>query len=114
VKTLDLRKTQEELLAFDELLTNAKERLAQIHKEIDEIAHENAELQSENARLRQRLAEVEQKQQPTSTTLVQNKEAAKNSLLALYENGFHICTPMYGERLLPDEECLYCLEILER
>jgi regulator of replication initiation timing len=42
------------------------------------------------------------------------KSSAQDSLQALYDDGFHICNSFYGSKKLSNEECLLCLEMLDR
>ncbi|MCI5775255.1 MAG: DNA replication initiation control protein YabA [Aerococcus sp.] len=78
------------------------------------IVMENQDLKTENRYLRERVqeltaaaeAEDRKQQKDTLTPALQN-------LMNIYEDGYHICNISYGQRRENNEQCMFCLEILQ-
>lgn len=77
-----------------------------IKKHLQGVIDENTALRLENSKLRERLAHEEKEDIKTNV--------GKENLENIYEDGFHICTFSYGQRRDNDEDCMFCLELLNR
>ena len=96
---------KEILIEFNELeaqLRNVSLKVNSLQQKMISLIQENDRLNLENKQL-----------------LKLNKEEKKNSsnslkkLDELYAAGFHICREQYGEHREPDEQCIFCLELLD-
>lgn len=97
--------------AFDEVSNNLMENFAQVElmkKKLEEIMEENSQLRLENTKLRERLNDVEQAQ-PAKIA-----KQGRQNLEAIYDDGFHVCNVDYGKRRDINEDCLFCMELLNR
>jgi regulator of replication initiation timing len=83
-----------------------------IKKAMHQRFKEKVNLSLENQKLKERLFELEN--MANNGELEDFKIEVKSSLNALYNDGFHVCNTFYGNRFLNDEECLLCLEMLDR
>lgn len=79
--------------------------LATMKDDVSRVLEENAELKIENEHLRNRLAEMDPKKAP-------ELPHARRTLEKLYEEGFHVCTVMYGAHRENNEECAFCLDVI--
>lgn len=96
--------------AFDGFAQNLMLTLADVEamkKQVQALVEENARLRLENTKLRQYFAEVEKGKTKSS-------KEAKDTLLGIYQDGFHVCKDFYGQRRDNDGDCLWCDEQLER
>ncbi|UQS83929.1 DNA replication initiation control protein YabA [Bombilactobacillus thymidiniphilus] len=94
---------------FEELQQSSQDltrKLIEMKDIISHILEENAEFKIENDHLRQRLAEID-----NDKTTPQLPEA-RRTLEKLYEEGFHVCTVMYGAHRENKEECAFCLDVI--
>ena len=88
--------------AFDGFSQNLMITLAEIEamkKQVQSLLEENTALRLENDKIRTRLAQLEQ---------------GKRYIEGIYHDGFHICNDYYGQRRENDEECMFCMEVLDR
>ncbi|UQS82426.1 DNA replication initiation control protein YabA [Bombilactobacillus folatiphilus] len=79
--------------------------LAEMKDNISQVLEENAELKIENEHLRSRLSEMDNKKEL-------ELPHARKTLEKLYEDGFHVCTVMYGAHRDGHEECAFCLDVI--
>ncbi|MBM7636185.1 DNA replication initiation control protein YabA [Streptococcus saliviloxodontae] len=97
--------------AFDGFSQNLVKHLAAIEtmkKHVQSLIEENTALRLENDKLRKRLTQLEEKEA---------SQTAKHStkyIEGIYQDGFHICNDYYGQRRENDEECMFCMEVLDR
>ncbi|MBY5033995.1 DNA replication initiation control protein YabA [Streptococcus gallolyticus] len=77
-----------------------------IKKHLQAVIDENTALRLENSKLRERLEKDDKENTKTNF--------GKVNLENIYEDGFHICTFSYGQRRDNDEDCMFCLELLNR
>ncbi|CRH90136.1 DNA replication initiation control protein YabA [Streptococcus gallinaceus] len=77
-----------------------------IKKHLQAVIDENTALRLENSKLRERLEKDDKENAKTNF--------GKVNLENIYEDGFHICTFSYGQRRDNDEDCMFCLELLNR
>jgi regulator of replication initiation timing len=85
-----------------------------IKKAMRQRLKEELNLSLENQKLKKRLLELENLINDEKLEASDKKIEVKSGLKALYKDGFHICNTFYGNRFLNDEECLLCLEMLDR
>ena len=97
--------------AFDDVSNNLMENFAQVElmkKKMQEIMEENSQLRLENAKLRERLSDVDEKMPAKSSS------QGRGNLESIYEDGFHVCNNDYGKRRDDNEDCLFCMKLLNR
>jgi len=78
-------------------------------KDIKKLVEKNNALELENKRLRERLDAIE----PIELTKAQefsnqNQPSTLQMLEELYNDGFHVCHPFYGQRREYDAPCAWC------
>lgn len=96
--------------AFDGFSQNLMLTLADVDamkKQVQALVEENTMLRLENAKLRQYLEQAEKGK-------VKSSKEAKDTLLGIYQDGFHVCKDFYGQRRDNDGDCMFCDEQLER
>ena len=99
------------LLALIFTLFNHIENMAIQQKFQDDIKllEENQELHMENEHLRERLErEAEQLSDEERAGLTKSRLNLEN----IYEDGFHVCNVLFGQRRVEDEACAFCLEVI--
>lgn len=97
--------------AFDGFSQNLMVTLAEIEamkKQVQNLVNENTALRLENSKLRVRLGQLEKEE-----TIKPSKQG-KKYIEGIYRDGFHICNDYYGQRRENDEECMFCMEVLDR
>lgn len=95
---------------FELLLQQTKELGKQVkvmQDSISKVLVENAELKIENENLRNKL-EIDEQENKKNDDVSQ----AHLNLEKLYDQGYHVCTPMYGSHRAQNEECAFCLGII--
>ena len=65
------------------------------------------------------LAEIDAMKKQVQSLLEENASAktskqGKRYIESIYHDGFHICNDYYGQRRENDEECMFCMEVLDR
>lgn len=98
--------------SFDQLeveLSTTMNQLLEIKEALRDLVEKNTELELENQHLRQHLEELD-KEQVTPTR--QELSKSRMNLEKLYEEGFHVCNVMYGQRRQDDESCAFCLDVI--
>lgn len=96
---------------FDEFSQHLMVSLAEMEsakKQVQSLLEENTALKLENAKLRIHLAQFGQDK--PSKTLKQGRRYIES----IYYDGFHICNDYYGQRRENGEECMFCIEVLDR
>ena len=97
--------------AFDGFSQNLIINLSEIEamkKQVQGMVEENAALRLENSKLRVRLSLLEQ------DPVIKPSKQGKKYIEGIYREGFHICNDYYGQRRENDEECMFCMEVLDR
>lgn len=91
--------------------THQLDKLKALQDHLAQILEQNSELRIENQHLRTRLQELENS---TTTKEDPSKGLSKSRqhLEKLYEEGFHVCTLMYGSRRENNEPCAFCLDVI--
>lgn len=98
--------------SFDQLeteLSTTMNQLVEIKETLRELVERNTELELENQHLRQHLEELDGKD---ATPSRQELSKSRMNLEKLYEEGFHVCNVMYGQRRQDDEACAFCLSVI--
>lgn len=86
-------------------------KIAALKTQMAAIVENNAELEIENRHLREHLQELQTSADHKSTGAVELSKSKLN-LENLYEEGFHVCSYMYGQRRIDNEPCAFCLDII--
>lgn len=97
--------------ALDELSNNLMITLAEIEamkSQVHALIEENGALWMENDKLRTRLGQLDKGHAASRT------KQGKNYIEGIYHEGFHICNDFYGQRRENGEECVFCMEVLDR
>ncbi len=98
--------------SFDRLeveLSSTLNQLLEIKDDLRQLIERNTELELENQHLRQHLEDLDNTE-PTPTR--QELSKSRMNLEKLYEEGFHVCNVMYGQRRKDDEPCAFCLDVI--
>lgn len=98
----------EQLDSLDKLEKELASTLMQVSKvkaDFEQTLSENAKLRMELDKLRDRLGELDGDKKS-------GKSEPNANLVAIYDDGFHVCTDFYGQ--MRDAECLMCTELLYR
>ncbi|MCD2255449.1 DNA replication initiation control protein YabA [Agrilactobacillus fermenti] len=101
---------------YDQLQALQKAQETQLHQligmqdDLAKVLEENSELKIENTHLRARLQELEGANGKDDDT--QRLSKSRQNLEKLYEQGFHVCTYMYGSRRENNEPCAFCLDVI--
>lgn len=116
-------------------LNELKTQLAEMLSSVDEINDQwtknliaSHNLRMENHYLRERLQTLAEENEQQAQLLNNSDKAkqanqvnasdamvmskARQNLLHIYDDGFHICNVSYGQRRDNDEQCMFCLDIL--
>lgn len=73
-----------------------------------DLESENAYLKEQLQHLTVKLLEIDTENENHGT----RPSRAMQNLANIYEDGFHICNLSYGQRRNPNEQCMFCLDIL--
>lgn len=84
---------------------NLTQKLTAMKADIAQIIEENAKLKIENEHLRHHLAALNEKN-------TSDLPESRRTLEKLYQEGFHVCTVMYGAHRESQEECAFCLDVI--
>ncbi|NVY95972.1 DNA replication initiation control protein YabA [Lactobacillus sp. DCY120] len=90
---------------LQQLSQDLTRELALMKESISQVLEENAELKIENEHLRTRLSTVDNKKEDELSE-------SRRTLEKLYDQGFHVCTVMYGAHREQQEECAFCLDVI--
>ena len=90
------------LAHFQERIKEISLRFKELRKITYDLYREKEELREENNDLKRLLFEKRNRES--------DREGYSN-LLHLYQEGFHICHPSYGEKRTG--ECLFCIQLVE-
>lgn len=85
-------------------------RVTGLSADVAKALARNAELEMENKHLREHLAALEDGH--AASTGATELSKSKANLESLYNEGFHVCPYMYGQRRVDDEPCAFCLDII--
>lgn len=86
-----------------------------MEKKLEELKMLLKDLMTELADLKERVAELENAQRGETSLMPERRvtsgQESQESLVFLYQDGYHICPMAYGR--LRDGECLFCINFLE-
>lgn len=92
--------------------TNAK-TLKVIRQQLSELMEENHALKIENQHLRDRLngtysGDPDSVSEENPSGLTKSRLNLEN----IYDDGFHVCNHLFGQRRIDDETCAFCLDVI--
>lgn len=90
------------LAHFQERIKEISLRFQELREITYDLYREKEELKQENEDLKNLLFEKSQQE---------NEGDGYSNLMHLYQEGFHICHPSYGEKR--SGECLFCIQLVE-
>ncbi|WP_088810792.1 MULTISPECIES: initiation control protein YabA [Listeria] len=119
--------------ALFDSVSNMEEQIGELYQQLGELKtslaqmiEENNRLEFENDLLRKRQGESSEKLQDLHEKGVMAKErkeamqqmieqnAGHENLVKLYKEGFHVCNVHFGSPRGNDEDCLFCLSLLNK
>ena len=117
---MDEHHVAEEITALKSDLQGMIEKIDAINEEWDKLLISSHNLKMENFYLRERVQELTElndslsqntakTDEPADEDTPQVMSKARQNLMNIYEDGFHIS---YGQRRGNDEQCMFCLDIL--
>lgn len=96
-------------------LNDLSKTMAQLKIQVDKLQEENNKLRINNSELRDKIMPVlERTWQEEEKSSEAGTSKGLESLQNFYDEGIHVCHEFFGSRLLPDEECLFCQEVMKR
>jgi len=106
---MDKRKLYDGLDNLEETLNTSIKTVSLMKKDIKKLIEKNNTLELENKRLRERLKSFEPKElEKLEKKSSGNKRSTLKMLEELYNDGFHVCHPFYGQRREHDAPCAWC------
>jgi len=111
---MDRKALYDKLNYMESSLERMLTEIQRVKKATRQKLKEEVDFSLENQKLKKRLLELENLLDDEKLKVSDKKIEAKAGLKNLYKDGFHICHTFYGNRFLNDEECLLCLEMLDR
>ncbi len=120
---MDEHKVAEEISSLKHDLQSMIGKLDAVNEEWDKLLISSHNLKMENFYLRERVQELTELNDHLNQYQEENLEneskdgpqvmsKARQNLMNIYEDGFHICNISYGQRRGNDEQCMFCLDIL--
>lgn len=100
-------------------LLQLSDTVAQLRKVIDNLIEENNKLRMSNNDLRNLLIKSQSQLDSPTKGVYEGEEnshtsSGRESLLGFYNEGIHVCHEFFGSRRSPEEQCLFCQEVLKR
>lgn len=108
---MDKKDLYDSFLGLENELNATLAKVSAIKNEMATVLEKNAELTIENRHLREHLQELQRSETHKSTGAVELSKSKAN-LESLYEEGFHVCPYMYGQRRINDEPCAFCIDVI--
>lgn len=119
--------------ALFDSVSNMEEQIGELYQQLGELKtnlgsmlEENSRLQIENDYLRRRLGEesvagtegesegvMAEERKEAMQQMIERGEGHDN-LVKLYREGFHVCNIHFGSPRTNDEDCLFCLSLLNK
>lgn len=106
--------TQQLLDLAESQLIELNSTVAQLRKQLTQLQEENNKLRMNHQELRDKIVPTIEKSMNASSDNGDAPSAGLESLQSFYHEGIHVCHEFFGSRLLPDEECLFCQEVMRR
>lgn len=94
---------------LQEMADTMNKTIAGLENDVLETLRENTELKVENQLLHEKLDKLTATH-PAAETKTQS---GLESLKKIYDSGYHICNIYYGSHRNPDDDCMFCLDILD-
>jgi len=92
------------------------EQMTDFKKRITQLVEENNRLHIENEHLKTILkdAQAEENQSSDTNEIVTRPNKAMSNLEKIYRDGFHICHFEFGSPRVEEENCLFCMSLINR
>lgn len=113
---MDIQHYQALLDQAESQLLALSDTVAHLNQAMQQLIEENNQLRIDQHRIRTSILANEA---ADGNTDVPDQPAARpmsgrESLQNFYDEGIHVCHEFFGSRILPDEECLFCQEVIKR
>ena len=110
---MDKKDLYDTLMLLEEQSKGNVETLRAVRQQLSELAEENQALKVENQHLRDRLnGNLIEEEGVTETDNPSGLTKSRLNLESIYDDGFHVCNHMYGQRRIDDESCAFCLDVI--
>lgn len=111
---MDKKALYDTLLQLEEYTQSSATTLRQIREQLAKLTEENHTLKIENQHLRDRLNThlsteeigISPEDNPAGLT------KSRLNLETIYDDGFHVCNHLFGQRRINDESCAFCLDVI--
>ena len=103
--------------SLSEDLSQLESTLTAALSELESMKEKVRRLETENALLIQKLSPYSDEKTPQeaskpSTAVHKTASDGREALFKLYAEGYHVCHPAFGQQRSNNEDCLYCLGVL--
>lgn len=109
---MDKKDLYDTLMLLEEQSKGNVETLRAVRQQLSELAEENQALKVENQHLRDRLNGNLIEEGVIETDNPSGLTKSRLNLESIYDDGFHVCNHMYGQRRIDDESCAFCLDVI--
>lgn len=89
-------------------LEKITQELAELENDLLQTLQENTELKVENQLLHDKLDKIGHEADKTV-----NSGSGLQSLRKIYDSGYHICNMYYGTHRNLNEDCIFCIDLLD-
>ena len=110
---MDKKDLCDTLMLLEEQSKGNVETLRAVRQQLSELAEENQALKVENQHLRDRLnGNLIEEEGVIETDNPSGLTKSRLNLESIYDDGFHVCNHLYGQRRIDDESCAFCLDVI--
>lgn len=110
---MDKKDLYDTLMLLEEQSKGNVETLRAVRQQLSELAEENQALKVENQHLRDRLnGNLIEEEGVIETDNPSGLTKSRLNLESIYDDGFHVCNHLYGQRRIDDESCAFCLDVI--
>ncbi|QJS97018.1 DNA replication initiation control protein YabA [Dolosigranulum pigrum] len=110
---MDKKDLYDTLMLLEEQSKGNVETLRVVRQQLSELAEENQALKVENQHLRDRLnGNLIEEEGVIETDNPSGLTKSRLNLESIYDDGFHVCNHLYGQRRIDDESCAFCLDVI--
>ena len=110
---MDKKDLYDTLRLLEEQSKGHVETLRAVRQQLSELAEENQALKVENQHLRDRLnGNLIEEEGVIETDNPSGLTKSRLNLESIYDDGFHVCNHLYGQRRIDDESCAFCLDVI--
>ncbi|MGX7446415.1 DNA replication initiation control protein YabA [Dolosigranulum pigrum] len=109
---MDKKDLYDTLMLLEEQSKGNVETLRAVRQQLSELAEENQALKVENQHLRDRLNGNLIEEGVIETDNPSGLTKSRLNLESIYDDGFHVCNHLYGQRRIDDESCAFCLDVI--